>query len=118
PPEDLAAMRDVGRAGGIPIAAGENLCYATQFDALLEAPSVTYAQPSVTKVGGISEFLKVVGLAAARGARVAPHSPYFGPGALATLHLIAAKVPEARFELFYLWADATLYPGLFGKPQV
>jgi L-alanine-DL-glutamate epimerase-like enolase superfamily enzyme len=70
----------------------------------------------VTKVGGITEFLKIIELAA--GAGIAPHSPYFGPGAIATLHLIAALLPEARFEYFYLWPDATLYPGLFGKSFV
>ncbi len=50
--------------------------------------------------------------------RIAPHSPYFGPGALATLHLLASQVPEARFEHFYLWAEATLYPGLFEKTHL
>jgi L-alanine-DL-glutamate epimerase-like enolase superfamily enzyme len=70
---------------------------------------VQYAQPSVTKVGGVTEFRRVAELAAAQGVKLAPHSPYFGPGALATLHLIAALAPEARFEYFYLWADASLY---------
>ncbi len=112
PPEDLRALHEVAKAGGIALAAGENLCYATQFDALIDARAVTYAQPSVTKVGGISEFLKVVDIALAQGASVAPHSPYFGPGAIATLHLIASRVPAARFEYFYLWADAALYPGV------
>jgi L-alanine-DL-glutamate epimerase-like enolase superfamily enzyme len=118
PPEDFRALHEVGKAAGMPLAAGENLCYATQFAAQAEARAVAYAQPSVTKVGGVSEFLKVVELGAAHGIRIAPHSPYFGPGAVATLHLIAARVPEARFELFYLWAEATLYPGLFGKHEV
>lgn len=118
PPEDFHGLRAIGEAGGVPLAAGENLCYATQFAAMLEARAVAYAQPSVTKVGGVSEFRKVAQLASAAGARLAPHSPYFGPGAVATLHLIAALAPEARFELFYLWAEATLYPGLFGGPGV
>ncbi|MBV8031308.1 MAG: mandelate racemase/muconate lactonizing enzyme family protein [Betaproteobacteria bacterium] len=118
PPEDFAGLRDTGAQSGVAIASGENLCYATQFEAMLDAAALTYVQPSVTKVGGVSEFVKVTNLARARKARVAPHSPYFGPGAVATLHLIAALAPEARFELFYLWADATLYPGLFGKPEV
>jgi L-alanine-DL-glutamate epimerase-like enolase superfamily enzyme len=118
PPEDIHSLRAVREAGGIPIAAGENFCYATQFAALLEARAVDYAQPSVTKVGGISEFVEVARLARRAGVRIAPHSPYFGPGAVATLHLIAALAPEARFELFYLWAEATLYPGLFGRPEV
>ncbi len=118
PPEDFAGLRAAGESSGIPIASGENFCYATQFEALLEAQAVTYAQPSVTKVGGISEFRKVASLVRRKGRRLAPHSPYFGPGAVATLHVIAALAPEARFELFYLWAEASLYPGLFGKASV
>jgi L-alanine-DL-glutamate epimerase-like enolase superfamily enzyme len=109
PPEDGAGLRKVGEACGIPIAAGENCCFATQFAALFEAKAVRYAQPSVTKVGGITEFRRVAGLAARHGVKLAPHSPYYGPGALATLHLMAALAPEARFEYFYLWADASLY---------
>ncbi|MGH6886100.1 MAG: enolase C-terminal domain-like protein, partial [Geminicoccales bacterium] len=94
---------------GIPIAAGENCCFATQFAALFDAQAVQIAQPSVTKVGGITEFRRVAALADQHKVRLAPHSPYFGPGALATLHLIAALAPEERFEYFYLWADAALY---------
>lgn len=109
PPEDHRALRAVGEACGIPIAAGENLCFATQFEALFDAQAVQYAQPSVTKVGGVTEFLKVMALAETRNVRLAPHSPYFGPGALATLQLIAAYGQEAWFEYFYLWPDAKLY---------
>ena len=109
PPEDGAGLRAVGDACGIPIAAGVNCCFATQFAALFDAGAVRYAQPSVTKVGGVSEFVKVAKLAGERGVKLAPHSPYFGPGALATLHLIAALAEEARFEYFYLQADARLY---------
>jgi D-galactarolactone cycloisomerase len=85
PPEDAAGLRAVGEATGIPIAAGENCCFATQFAALFDAGAVQYAQPSVTKVGGITEYLKIAALADEMGLRVAPHSPYFGPGFLATL---------------------------------
>ena len=110
PPEDGAGLREVGKGCGLPIAAGENCCFATQFAALFEAGALQYAQPSVTKVGGVTEFRKVAALAAAGGVKLAPHSPYFGPGALATLHLIAALDAEARFEYFYLQLEA----GLFG----
>lgn len=120
PPEDLRGLREVGEASGIPIASGENCCFATQFEALAQARAVTYAQPSVTKVGGITEFLKVAKL----GLRLAPHSPYFGPGALATLHLLAALVPQARFEYYYGRCEAPLFgelleprAGSLGVPQ-
>ena len=109
PPEDGAGLRAVGEACGIPIAAGENCCFASQFAALFDAQAVQYAQPSVTKVGGITEFRNVAALAAARKVKLAPHSPYFGPGALATLHLIAALAAQTRFEYFYLWPEATLF---------
>jgi L-alanine-DL-glutamate epimerase-like enolase superfamily enzyme len=109
PPEDGAGLRAVGDACGIPIAAGENCCFATQFAALFDARAVQVAQPSVTKVGGITEFRRVAELAARHGVKLAPHSPYYGPGALATLHLIAALAQEARFEYFYLRAEASLY---------
>lgn len=109
PPEDAAGLRAVGEASAIPIAAGENCCFATQFAALFDAGAVRYAQPSVTKLGGVTEFRKVAALAAERGVELAPHSPYFGPGALATLHLIAALAEAARFEYFYLEAEAGLY---------
>jgi D-galactarolactone cycloisomerase len=112
PPEDALGLRSVGQSTGIPIAAGENCCFAPQFAALFDARAVQYAQPSVTKVGGITEFLKVATLAGERGVKLAPHSPYFGPGALATLHLLAALTDEARFEYFYLWAEAALYGSL------
>jgi L-alanine-DL-glutamate epimerase-like enolase superfamily enzyme len=109
PPEDGEGLRAVGEGCGIAIAAGENCCFASQFAALFDARAVQYAQPSVTKVGGITEFLKVAALARERGVKLAPHSPYFGPGALATLHLLAALTDDARFEYFYCQADATLF---------
>jgi D-galactarolactone cycloisomerase len=39
-----------------------------------------------------------------------PHSPYFGPGFLATLHLAAALTPEGLVERFYVDAEAQFYP--------
>ena len=110
PPEDFASLRRVREAIGAPIAAGENWCTAVQFRQALEAGAVDIVQPSVAKVGGVSEFLKVIALAHEHGVRVAPHSPYFGPGALATLHLLTRLPEPAWFELFCLDAEA----GLFG----
>ena len=55
---------------------------------MMQAGAVSYAQPSVTKVGGITEFLKVAAIADEFGVRLMPHSPYFGPGLLATLQLL------------------------------
>lgn len=109
PPEDFAGLKKVREGARVSLAAGENWCTATQFLQALDAGAVDIVQPSVTKVGGVSEFVKVVALAQARDVRVAPHSPYFGPGAIATLHLLTTLALPAWFELFYLDAEASLY---------
>ncbi len=105
PPEDWAALKALGRFG-IPISAGENACTAVEFSRLSEA--VTYPQPSVTKVGGITEFVKVCDIAAAAGRQVMPHSPYFGPGYWATLQLAAARAEVGLFEYLYIAEEAVI----------
>src|SRR5258708_22060706 len=63
PPEGFEALRAAREARAMPIAAGENPCFETQFQALFDARAVTYAQPSGLQVGGITQFLTVVNLA-------------------------------------------------------
>ncbi len=105
PPEDWDALKSLGRFG-IAISAGENACTAVEFSHLIEA--VTYVQPSVTKVGGISEAIKVCDIAAHAGKTVMPHSPYFGPGYWATLQLAAARSEIGLFEYLYISQEAVL----------
>ena len=58
PPEDFATLAEVRTKGGLGVAAGENACTAYQFRQMMEAGAVSHAQPSVTKVGGITEYLR------------------------------------------------------------
>ena len=104
PPDDAAALQALSERHGVPIASGENACTSVEFARTV--PAITYTQPSVTKVGGVSEFMRVADLAKARGRTIMPHSPYFGPGYWATLQL-AAAVPHAElFEYLYIWPEA------------
>ncbi len=110
PPEDFAAIAQLRGETGVAMAAGENNCTSFQFRDMLAAKAVDYAQPSVTKVGGVTEFLKVATLADAAGVTLMPHSPYFGPGFLATLHLTAARgQPGALVERYHMDLEASLY---------
>ena len=70
------------------------------FKGLLEAGAITYAQPSVTKVGGVTQMRKVTALAEAHGVTVVPHSAYFGPGLLASIHCIAAMPNGSLVERY------------------
>jgi len=111
PPEDFSTLAEVRRQGGLGVAAGENACTAYQFRQMMEAGAVSHAQPSVTKVGGITEYLKVVDLADQHGIRLAPHSPYFGPGLLATLQLLSLRDDGTFVEVFYMKREACLWRG-------
>jgi L-alanine-DL-glutamate epimerase-like enolase superfamily enzyme len=69
---------------------------------------VRYPQPSITKVGGVSEFLRVAELLQARGQSLMAHSPYFGPGYYATLQMAAALEGFGLFEHLYVQPAAWL----------
>jgi L-alanine-DL-glutamate epimerase-like enolase superfamily enzyme len=111
PPEDFATLAEVRVKGGLDVAAGENACTVHQFRQMLAAGAVSYAQPSVIKVGGITEYLKVAALADEMGVKLAPHSPYFGPGFLATLQLMSLRDDATFIEVFYMKRAACLWGG-------
>ncbi|MGB8399113.1 mandelate racemase/muconate lactonizing enzyme family protein [Bradyrhizobium sp.] len=111
PPEDFATLAEVRTKGGLDIAAGENACTVHQFRQMMNAGAVNYAQPSVTKVGGVTEYLKVAALADEMDIKLAPHSPYFGPGLLATLQLMSLRDDRTFVEVFYMNRAACLWRG-------
>jgi L-alanine-DL-glutamate epimerase-like enolase superfamily enzyme len=78
---------------------------------MMTAGAVSYAQPSVIKVGGVTEYLKVTALADERGVKLAPHSPYFGPGFLATLQLMSLRDDATFVEVFFMNRAACLWGG-------
>ena len=110
PPEDFRILKALQDRFAIPISAGENACTSVEFERLTQA--VTYPQPSVTKVGGITEFLKVARYAATVDKTPMPHSPYFGPGYWATLHLASLLPEPSLFEFMYVKTDAWLDPNI------
>ena len=105
PPEDHEGLALVKREGNIPTAAGENALGYSDFKDLITMQSVDYLQPSVTKIGGVSEMLKVMGLIKNTSIRLAPHSPYMGPGLVATAHLIAAQKEDIYLEYTFCQMD-------------
>ena len=112
PPEDYKSQARVQMNGRIAVAAGENACTAWQFSEMISANAVTFVQPSVTKVGGVTEFGRVAALADRSNTRLMPHSPYFGPGLIATLQMLALRDDASFVEWYYmdraacLWGDA------------
>lgn len=109
PPEDSAALGALAGATATPIAAGENATTRADFERLIADGRVRYIQPSVTKIGGITAMIELVKVARSRGVKVAPHSAYFGPGLIATVHVCASLAPEANGEWFYCDLNARPY---------
>lgn len=109
PPEDFNGLAKLRNQINLPLAAGENACTIYEFRKMLAARAVDYVQPSVAKVGGISEFIKVAALTRENNVILAPHSAYLGPGFLATLQLAAAYSPQSLIERFFIEPEASLY---------
>ena len=111
PPEDhagLARVRDVG----VPIAAGENAHGLHDFMHLFQAGALDICQPSVTKIGGVTEQRKILALAEAHAVQAIPHCAYFGPGMLASLHVVASMARETPIERLYMDLEACPFGGL------
>ncbi len=106
PPDDAEVLGRLQDQYGVAIASGENACTAVEFRRT--APKIKYIQPSVTKVGGVTEFLAVCDVACELGAVVMPHTPYFGPGYWATLQLMATRQNCEQFEHFFVQPEAYL----------
>jgi D-galactarolactone cycloisomerase len=109
PPEDFSGLARMRREGGVATAAGENAVSVWSFKHLFDAGALTYAQPSVTKIGGVTQMCKVIELAEQSNASVVPHSAYFGPGLLASIHVVASMEREALIERFYCDFEKHVY---------
>jgi L-alanine-DL-glutamate epimerase-like enolase superfamily enzyme len=128
PPEDYAGLARVRAATPTPIALGENESTLYGFREIVERGAADILPPSITKVGGISEFRKIAALAEAANLPIAPHAFYWGPGLAATLHVAATfggatpvEFPTGEHETPFLvrpiaardgWVEVPPGPGL------
>ncbi|MFB6310639.1 MAG: mandelate racemase/muconate lactonizing enzyme family protein [Salinirussus sp.] len=90
-PADLDGYTRLADEAPVPIAAGENVFRARGFRRLLERDAIDYAMPDVIRAGGISEMLKIFGIADAHNTNVSIHNFGTGIGLAATLHVSAAS---------------------------
>jgi D-galactarolactone cycloisomerase len=124
PPDDYDALAWLRREQGIPIAAGENLGNRYECARIIEAGAVDVIQPDTIKMGGITEIWKAVEHARSCGVRAEPHSPFYGPGWIAAVHVVAAMHQDALCEFFFTDLEAApcgdmIYPqnGTMTAPQ-
>ncbi len=90
-PEDFSGQRRIREQGGLPVASGENLRTVDEFQKLIVAGGVSYPEPDVSNIGGVTAWMQVARLAAAHNLPVTSHGVHD-----LHVHLLAA-VPNASF---------------------
>jgi L-alanine-DL-glutamate epimerase-like enolase superfamily enzyme len=90
-PDDVPGHVRILREGGLPVAAGENLRTVHEFGRLVGAGGVSFPEPDVSNVGGVTAWLKVAHLAEAHNLPVTSHGVHD-----LHVHLLAA-VPNASY---------------------
>ncbi len=99
PMRDHRAMLRVKRESGVDIAAGENEYTLEDFERLLQSEAITYLQPEVTKIGGITAAQRVATLAELHNVALSPHNFRPGPSLYASLAYGFASSATRWFEI-------------------
>ena len=94
PPESVLGMPALP---GIPIGLGADVGPAGQPPLYATLPAVAVGQPDVGMIGGVSESVRALAALNELDVSVAPHTPFVGPAALASLHLIATMDTPTYF---------------------
>lgn len=102
PANDHRSYKMAAQQTTIPLAAGENHYTRYEFARLIEDGSVSMIQPDVAKAGGITETMRIAGLASASKLLIAPHSSVTGLSQAASIHVLMS-IDNAR----YFEADVT-----------
>lgn len=131
-PEDEQSLAALRQRVAVPLAVGENASCALALQRMVENASVQYVQPSVIKLG-LTAAWSLARACAGTPVTCAPQVAFFGPGFLASLHLIAAQQAEVSIERLYVelahvpygrsvpiergWLQVPEGPGLGADPE-
>jgi L-alanine-DL-glutamate epimerase-like enolase superfamily enzyme len=102
-PDDVAGHARILRDGGLPVAAGENLHTLYEFKTMIGAGAVTFPEPDVCNVGGMTTFRKVAALAEAHNLPVTSHGAHD-----LTVHLMASAPNRSYMEAHGFGLEAYL----------
>lgn len=119
PPEDIESIQRLTSRNGVKIALGENVNNVNEFKRYIDNGSIDVIQPSVTKIGGVSPIIELMHYVADKPhINVLPHCFYYGPGMLASAHLVASMSHQPYLEVPYLHFDEHLYPFMAYQPEM
>jgi L-alanine-DL-glutamate epimerase-like enolase superfamily enzyme len=118
-PDDVMNHRKLADELNVPIALGEHLYTKYAFRDYIHQGAVEYVQVDVTRVGGITEWLQVAGLAAAYDLPICPHVGDMGQ---IHQHLVASTQNAVMLEYIpwirHIFTEpATVKDGYYVLPQ-
>ncbi len=100
-PDDVTGHARILREGGVPVAAGENLHTVHEFRDYLAAGAVSFPEPDLATLGGITPWLEVATLARAANLPVTSHGVHD-----LHVHLLAAVSNASFLEVHGFGLDA------------
>jgi len=90
-PDDVKGHARIAREGGLPIATGENLHSIYEFQSMIEYGCISFPEPDVSNIGGVTGWMRVARLAQANNLPVTSHGVHD-----LHVHLLSA-VPNASY---------------------
>jgi L-alanine-DL-glutamate epimerase-like enolase superfamily enzyme len=93
-PDDVDGHGKISREGGLPVATGENLHTIYEFQQMIARGGISFPQPDVANIGGITPWLKVAHLAEAGNLPVSTHGVHD-----LQVHLLAAVGNASYLEV-------------------
>jgi len=106
PPESLFGDFPVPR---VPIGLGGELGSANQLLHYTKKLASAVAQPDVCMIGGVSEAKNALDLLTKNGVAIMPHTPFIGPAALASIHMISTLGGNGFFAMIEAEDHMDLY---------
>ena len=98
PAQDYRSYQTATSFGTTPIAAGENHYTRFEFTRLIEDGAVSFVQPDLSKTGGVTEGMRIAGMAYAWKLSYNPHTSATGINMAATINTLAAVDLPGYFE--------------------
>lgn len=95
---DYEGHRRIQQESGIPVASGENLKNLQEFREMITRNGITFPQPDITNMGGITTWLKVAQLAEAHNLPISTHGVHD-----IQVHLMCAA-PNSSYLEMHLFA--------------
>ena len=98
PALDYRDYKIAATLGRVPLAAGENHFTRFEFTRMIEDGAVRFAQPDLSKTGGITESLRIAALCSAWKIPFNPHTSATGINMAASIHMLASVDNAGYFE--------------------